>query len=275
MTSTGPAIPVLTYHSVNVDSDTYLSNDHIALYRDLRLIRDMGKRIIPLGLAIDWLLGEREDTEVENAVVINFDDGSWFDYHDLPHPIWGPQRSMLNILLDFNEETGVAVHATSFVIASPMARAELDKTCLVDKGWWGDEWWQAARESGVLSIENHSWDHMHPTLVPYKDLDPPRNFSHITAEEEADFQILQAKEYIENKLPGAVSEFFVYPRGDHNDFLLSHYFPEKGPAHGIKAALSGGGKPLRKESNRWFCPRYICGFDWRSEEDLRKILASI
>ena len=75
MTSTGPAIPVLTYHSVNLNSDEYFRNDHIALYQDLRLIHGMGKRIVPLALAIDCLFGKREDAEVENAVVINFDDG--------------------------------------------------------------------------------------------------------------------------------------------------------------------------------------------------------
>jgi hypothetical protein len=275
MTNSSIAIPILTYHGVNVDSDEYFRNDHIALHRDLRVIHESGKRVVSLEQSINWLLGECPDSEVENGVVINFDDGSWFDFYDLRHPTWGLQRSMLNILSDFHEETGAEVHATCFVIASPRAREQLDKTCLIGKGWWGDEWWQTAQESGFLSIENHSWDHIHPTLDAYKDLHPPRNFSHVVTEQEADFQILQAKEYIENQLPGKASKFFVYPCGDHNDYLVGSYLPGKGLANGIKAALSDGGKPLEKSCNRWKCPRYTCGFDWRSEEGLQTILGSV
>ena len=266
------SIPILTYHGVNVDSDEYFRNDHIALYQDLRLIHSLGKRIIPLSVAMDWLLGEKEDHQVDNAVVINFDDGSWFDYYDLPHPTWGMQRSLMNILMDFREETGEEVHATAFVIASPDARAVLDQTCMIGKGWWTDEWWPAAAESGVLAIENHSWDHMHPTLAKYRKLDPIRDFSHIESQGEADYQILQAKDYIESQVPGHHSKYFVYPCGDYSDYLLNEYLPGRGRKQGLKAALSGGGKPLRKESNPWLCPRYICGYDWRSTGDLVNIL---
>src|SRR5690606_28187268 len=54
--------------------------------------------------------------------------------------------------------------ATSFVIVDPEARAELDRSCLAGRGWWGDEWWDDALRSGLFAIENHSWDHHHDSL---------------------------------------------------------------------------------------------------------------
>ena len=50
------------------------------------------------------------------------------------------------------------------MIVSPSARARLDETCLIGKGWWNDDWWSPAIASGLLEIGSHSWDHNHDTL---------------------------------------------------------------------------------------------------------------
>ena len=75
--------------------------------------------------------------------------------HD--HPVYGPQRSFYNILRDFQTEMGAAaqplLHMTSFVIASPGARRELDARCLAPLGLRGmtDGWWAAAAQSDACS----------------------------------------------------------------------------------------------------------------------------
>ena len=214
-------VPVLTYHGVNVNGDCYSNNDHIALHDDLRAIRHSGRRIIPLSRVVDWLDGDIPDVEVLNGVAISFDDGSWFDYYDLPHPLWGKQRSFFNLLRDFQTETGASAHATSFVIASPDARQVLDKTCMIGKGWWTDDWWQAAQDSGMLSIENHSWDHLHPTLDKYRN-DPAYSEGAFAVHScaAADAQVKKSQEYITRLMPKHQPGLFAYPWGDSTDYLV-------------------------------------------------------
>src|SRR5204863_298793 len=60
---------------------------------------------------------------------------------------------------DWPQPTG-----TAFVIASPEARAVLDRTCIAGLNQWRDVWWAEAAQTGILEIGNHSWDHTHPTL---------------------------------------------------------------------------------------------------------------
>jgi hypothetical protein len=136
-------IPVLTYHSNNVVQNTYAENEHLALASDLRTISELGLTVIPLSRVVDWHLGYVKDDEVSRAVAITLDDGTWFDYYDLDHPTCGVQRSMMNILKDFQARcpSPQSVHATSFVISSPEARSSLDKSCMIGKYWWGDRWW--------------------------------------------------------------------------------------------------------------------------------------
>ena len=51
-------VPVLTYHSNNVGGNDYANNDHVALAADLRRIRALGLRIVPLSLVVDNLAFE-------------------------------------------------------------------------------------------------------------------------------------------------------------------------------------------------------------------------
>ncbi|NND45698.1 MAG: hypothetical protein HKN58_10265, partial [Xanthomonadales bacterium] len=50
-------VPVLTYHSVNIIRNTYAENDHIALAEDLRTIDRLGRRVVPLELAVEVARG--------------------------------------------------------------------------------------------------------------------------------------------------------------------------------------------------------------------------
>ncbi|HET6546573.1 MAG TPA: hypothetical protein VFG55_07505, partial [Rhodanobacteraceae bacterium] len=160
-------VPVLTYHAVNIAGNDYANNDHVAFAADLRLIDDFGLRIVPLQRVVDVLLGQ-DDGDLSGCVALSCDDGSCFDYYDLDHPVHGRQRSLFNAMIDFRRERGMAaqcdLHLTSFVIASPEARQCIDRACLVGRGWMNDGWWRAAQASGLIAIENHSWDHNHVAM---------------------------------------------------------------------------------------------------------------
>src|SRR5690606_31225585 len=102
---------------------------------------------------------------------------------------------------DFAAETGSLVHATSFVIVSPAARAELDRTCLVGRGWWDDDWWDDAQREGLLAIESHSWDHNHHTLPVTAQREQRKGtFRSIDTHADADAEIRQASDWLDARL---------------------------------------------------------------------------
>lgn len=267
-------IPVLCYHSLNIDNNEYAGNDHIAFAEDLRLIHQLGKRIVPLQWIVDWVRGHRTDEELHQAVGLSMDDGSWFDFYDMEHPSCGQQRGMLGILQDFKKEVGGGqphLHATSFVIASPTARNELDKTCLINKNWWGDEWWQEANDSGLMSVENHSWDHLHPTLETVAHSRQAKSdFTQVDNYQDAKAQITQASTYIKSHTQYA-PRLFAYPYGHTHHYLSDEFLPYAG-GHGLEGAFTTEARSVNKEDNPWLLPRYVCGCDWKTQEKLEWIL---
>src|SRR5947207_8756262 len=156
-------IPVLTYHSAQVSGNAYPTNDLVACATDLELIRRKGLRICSLHALID-ALESGSLHQLRGAVAITFDDGTDFDFRELQHPIWGNQRSMYSILVEHSRR-GFPVEATSFTVIPPQARQELDRRVMGGRGWWNDDWWAEADASGLLRIENHSWDHNHQHLA--------------------------------------------------------------------------------------------------------------
>lgn len=268
-------VPVLTYHSINIGGNDYAGNDHVALAEDLRLIHRMGLRIVPLGRVVDVLLGDAPESKVENAVALSFDDGSWFDWHDLEHPQWGPQRGFAGILRDFKAATGAAVHASSFVIVSPEAREILDRTCLIGRGWWGDQWWPDAVREGLIAIESHSWDHNHDTL-PQTSQQQRRTgtFHSIDCYAGADAEIRQAGEWLDAHCARARARLFAYPYGESSDYLVRDYLPRFAHEHRLRAAFGTNPAPVESNSSRWQLPRYVCGPDWRSPADLEQLLTT-
>ena len=196
-------IPVLTYHSVNITANNYLENDHIALAEDLRTIDGLGCKIIPLDVLVDWHRGIRRNLDLSNCVALTFDDGSCFDYYDLPHPGCGLQRSFFNLLSDFiaaaPEQRQPHLHATCFVIASPAGRQELDLNSLAGENWWHDEWWKTAQASKLFSIECHSWDHVHPDIARVAQAENIKgNFAAVATFGDCEVQVRKAGKYIAN-----------------------------------------------------------------------------
>jgi len=216
--------------------------------------------------------------EVSRSVAITFDDGSWFDFYDLDHPSCGMQRSMFNILKDFNAQNNSQhqVHATSFVISSPQARASLDKSCMIGRDWWGDQWWLEAARSGFLDIECHSWDHVHTELDHVAQQDQIKgDFSQIRSIVDSDYQFRRAGEYIGEILDGKRPTLFAYPYGSVSDFVVSEYLPKYKSMHQFRAAFTTKSKAVSQKDNIWLLPRFVFGRDWQSPQGLEEILSQV
>lgn len=266
-------IPVLTYHSNNINGNDYANNDHVALAADLRSIARRGLRIVPLHRIVDVLLGEAAESTVENTVAITFDDGSWFDWHDMDHPTCGRQRGFAGVMRDFATETGAAVHATSFVIVSPDARATLDRTCLIGRGWWTDDWWHEAQREGLIAIESHSWDHNHATLPVTAQREQRKGtFVSIDSHADADAEIRQAADWLDARLAPHRTRLFAYPYGEMNDYLVREYLPRFAHEHRLRAAFGTEPEPVEASSTRWRLPRYVCGQHWNEPTQLERLL---
>jgi peptidoglycan/xylan/chitin deacetylase (PgdA/CDA1 family) len=267
-------IPVLTYHGLHAPGWEYLENDHVALEQDLEVIASLGFRVVPLESVVSQALGRPvEGLENQRCVAITFDDGTDLDYRDFSHPDYGYLKSFRRILKERMDVgwKGEAPSATSFVIASPNAREDLDRACIAGRGQWGDDWWADAMEEGVLSIANHSWDHTHPSL---EDIAVDRmhrgRFDTISDFEAADTEILQAEQFIREKLGAKSTGLFAYPYGHSNAFLAEEYFPSR--QSWFEAAFTTAGEPVTPGCNRWLMPRYVCREHWFSPEELSKIL---
>lgn len=266
-------IPVLTYHSMNIQANTYAQNDHLALQSDLETIVELGYNIIPLSRVVDWHQGLVTDEEVSRSLAITLDDGSWFDYYDLEHPVCGMQRSMFNILRDFQSKNARPVHATSFVICSPQARTILDTNCMIGKGWWSDCWWAQASASGIMDIECHSWDHVHPQLEHVAQQEQIKgDFAQVNNFTDCEIQFAQAGDYIGQILAGQRPTLFAFPWGEASDYAVSEYLPEYPTRHQFRAAFTIEPKAVERTDNVWLLPRLVCGTDWGSSQGLIRLL---
>ncbi len=271
-------VPILTYHGVNIAGNDYAGNDHVAFAADLELIHTLGLRIVPVQWVVDQLLG-RTQRDLRRCVALTCDDGSNFDYDDLDHPEHGRQLSFYNALRQFRERHGERpqpdLHLTAFVIADPLARERMDKQCLVGRDWMQSRWWRAAQDSGLLAIENHSWDHNHPCLSSPGPHGLVRgDFHAVASEAQAEFEIAQSQQFLATQLAPHQPRLFCYPFGHVNAFLSRDWLPRRGTAAGLDAAFGDGAASATPLSDRWNIPRYICGWHWRSPDGLREILAS-
>jgi peptidoglycan/xylan/chitin deacetylase (PgdA/CDA1 family) len=271
-------VPVLTYHSMQILGNDYGSNDHCALAEDLELIHSLGLRVVPLRQVVETLVGGAHH-DLDGTIAITLDDGPDFDWCDIEHPHYGPQKSMARVLREFRQkypDDQPTVHATSFVVASPAARAQLDRTCMAGAGWWSDDWWPEAHGSDLIEIANHSWDHNHRTLARTAQRNGVKGcFSVVDNHEDADAQIRQASEYIQRQLGTRDSLLFAYPYGEWSQYLVDEYLPRHPAEHRIEAALTTAATPVENSTNRWLVPRYVFGHDWRSPSDLQRLLKEV
>ncbi|MEO8485581.1 MAG: polysaccharide deacetylase family protein [Betaproteobacteria bacterium] len=266
-------LPILTYHGVNVAGNAYAHNDHVALASDLETIDRLGWRIVPLPRAIaHWNAGD-SGWAGERAVAITFDDGTDFDWLDLPHPLHGVQRSLFNALADFRASRARAAHATAFVVVSREAREHIDRVGLAGRDWWTDAWWTAAVATGHAAIASHSWDHNHDLTVHLL----PRardtgTFRSIDRFELAEDEIARASAHLKRVVPNPGDRLFAYPYGESNDYLVRDYFPREHLRIGVDAAFGDDARPMTDGDERWRLPRYVFGRDWSSPAGLEALL---
>jgi peptidoglycan/xylan/chitin deacetylase (PgdA/CDA1 family) len=264
---------VLAWHSINVTGTDYATNDLVAFGEDLALLDRRGWTILPLA---DALAARAAGRLPERTVCLTLDDGSIMDWHPFDHPTAGPQVPARDRLAAFADalpaDTRHRPHASVFVLASPEARAEMDRVDYFSLGVWGDDWWAAANASGRMSVENHSWDHNHPSLqTTVGPADRPRDFLAIDEEATCRAELEPASDYIE-RAAGRRPRFFAYPWGQASEYLRREFLPTFGSSIGLEAALGCEAGPVTEASDRWFLPRYVCGRDWTSIEELDMVL---
>lgn len=265
--------PILTYHSQNIRGHSPADNDHVALRMDLAALHQGGYRIIPLASLIDCIEGKAVDAGLFGTVCLTFDDGCDFDVSDLDYPGYGPQRSFLGIMQDFldvhGQDAQPHLHASTFVIASGEARRIIDGRSLFGKGWISDGWWAAAESHRLLSVGNHGWDHNHPDIDP---LDGSRGgFAGIETHAQCHHQVVEAAKTIEQKT-GTWPEVFAYPFGESSVYMREKYFPGNFAEHRCRAALGTEPGKVTRSSDRWNLPRYVCGRDWHSPDELLNLV---
>jgi peptidoglycan/xylan/chitin deacetylase (PgdA/CDA1 family) len=278
---------VLTYHSHHVVGSDYANNDHVAFAIDLESITQCGFAIVSLNRLVDRFIEftrSGRTAQEGKYVAITFDDGPVFDVEDFVHPAHGPQLSFKNAMLRFRDNGGHAtqpeLHATAFVIASPIARRTMEEHADPDytylsPGSLSDAWWCQAIESGLIGIANHSWDHLHPALAEVAHSRQARaDFTQVDNEQDADAQILAASRFIGARTGGRAAPFFAYPFGHYNRFLEQEYFPLKSAEIGIRAAFTTEPRAIAACDSQWSLPRLTCGHHWKTAQDLVRILGA-
>lgn len=269
-------VPILTYHAANVAGNDYANNDHVAFAADLRLIDDLGLRVVPVHSVVETLLG-RNQRDLSGCVALSCDDGTDLDFFDVDYPEHGRQRSLFNNMRDLRRERGLDaqpdLHLTAFVIASAQAREHMDRECLFGQSWMRDGWWRAANASGLMSIENHSFDHNHPALPDLGPDDMPRgSFLSVDTAVRAEAEIAAAQQWLNDYLAPRRSSLFCYPFGHVPEYLRDEWLPQHGVQYGLQAAFGDTPEPITADSDRWNLPRYVCGWHWKSSEELAAIL---
>jgi hypothetical protein len=263
---------VLTYHSGNLTGNDYATNNLFALAQDLAQLRALSVPVVPLATIVSALLLGCGHRLPERVATITLDDGLDFDFENLVHPVHGPQSSVRTVLERHERTCGAHVLATTFVIASPQARRQIAEREMLDHQWIGDYWWAAAVASGYFNVGNHSWDHLSPSAMPVGQRDGRTgSFRHVDSFEDADLQVRVAREFIAARAPNPATGYFAYPYGDASDYVADEYLPQHGERNGTIVAFTGNPTPLHDESDRWRLPRYTCGMDWHSTDELTRI----
>lgn len=272
---------VLAYHSHNIAGGDYATNDHVALASDLETLTRAGARVVPLeriaALVREGRIGATGGVEV----ALTFDDGPVFDFADFVHPRFGPQRGFANIFRDFHARhpgAQPALQGTSFVIASPGARAAMERdascgyTFLSD--WLADSWWRDAADSGLIGIGNHSWDHVHHAVGEIATARGVRDDFHaVDNYADADSEIRQAADYIKARVGGRCTHF-AFPFGHVNGYLVNDYLPGHTAEHGMDSAFGTGGRPVAASDSVWNIPRAVCGYHWKTPGELAALVES-
>jgi len=261
-TQTG-LVPVLTYHSQNIEGNDYATNNRHALAADMEAIGQADMRIISLAELVDWLTGNVPADFAQNSIVLTSDDAPIFDFEEVDYRDFGRQIPIRSIV----QCSGA--HITLFAIASPQAREAVGQDALGDASFMTEGWWREADRSSWASIENHGWDHCHPAIS--RPLGGSGSFFGVADYRSCDGQLRRAADSIA-AVTGRRPTLFAYPYGEASDYLKNTYLPQYEDEHGMRAAVNTVPQYVSRDSSRWDIPRFICGRDWNSPATFQVIL---
>lgn len=264
---------ILTFHSHNISGATHATNDHVALDETLGLARRLRIPVLRLLDVVKRLRRGDFAALPERFACITFDDGTDYDWADMRHAEQGVQPSMHSILREHSRHLIGPwwlrkACATTFVIASPAARAEMEAALPVRLS---DSWWREAQSCGLLDIGSHGWNHVHPLVSDMKGRpELIESFHRIESPEDVALQMDSSFEFIRRKAGGDSARIFAYPYGQVSEFIATEYFPRQA---NYLAACGTDPRPLRADGDPWRLPRYVCGWHWKSVEELGKLFA--
>lgn len=265
---------ILTFHSQIIDGNDFATNDHVALDASLTLLCELRIPVIRLLDVVKRLRHGDAHRLPSRYACITFDDGPDYDWLDLVHPIHGPQSAMHTILRKHSVGLGPLwwsrVRATSFVIASCSARADISGDGNNNPGRMRDSWWRVAQSRGLIDIGNHGWDHVHPSVQGMQGrAHLVEAFHKIDSYDEARLQIDDAGDYICSKAGPASGQLFAYPYGQVSDYLADEYLPRQSKLLG---AVTTKPAPVTASSDVWRIPRYVSRDHFKSIKDLQAVV---
>lgn len=264
---------ILTFHSQIIDGNDFATNDHVALDSSLTLLRELRIPVLRLLDVVKRLRRGDAHRLPSRYACITFDDGPDYDWLDLEHPIHGQQSAMHGILrkhsVGFGPLWWSRVRATSFVIASSSARADISGGGNKNPDRMRDSWWRVAQNRGLMDIGNHGWDHVHPSVKGMRGREHlVESFHKVDTHNEARLQIDCAGEYICSIAGSASGQLFAYPYGQVSDYLADEYLPRQSK---ILGAVTTEAAPVTASSDVWRIPRYVSRGHFKSIADLRAL----
>jgi len=264
---------LLTFHSQNISGNDFATNDHVALDQTLAFLLRRSIRIFSLREVALRLRAGTLDELPARYVGISFDDGTDFDWLPQVHPSAGPQESMGSIVRRHESRRfwppWRCIRATSFVIASPAARRDIESCSPPLK--LSDDWWGAAQLSGLMEIGNHGWDHVHPAVSEVYER--PRlieAFHNIDTFDEARRQVHDSADVITSRAGRGAGQLFAYPYGQVSEYMARDYLPRQDR---VLAAFTTEGVPVTPASDVWRIPRFVCGHHFHDLAELEALIA--
>jgi hypothetical protein len=110
---------------------------------------------------------------------------------------------------------------------------------------------------------------VHPAVARMSGNALVERFDRVGDAEEARLQVERAAADIRSIAGSDAARIFAYPYGQVSPFLADSYLPKQ---ESIVAAVAVQPVPMTAQSDPWRIPRYVCGHDWRAEDDLRALV---